>query len=121
MADRKGRIKALIARNISDILTFELKNPHIGIPSVNEVDVNSDNSLAKVYVSFIGAKYPRQNLEELNRCKGFVRTSLAKKMDLWKVPDIIFVYDDQFDKAESLDRALAKEEKELSELKQDDK
>ncbi len=121
MADRKGRIKALIARNISDILTFELKNSHIGIPSVNEVDVNSDNSLAKVYVSFIGAKYPRQNLEELNRCKGFVRTSLAKKMDLWKVPDIVFVYDDQFDKAESLDRALAKEEKELRDLKQDDK
>lgn len=117
MADRKKRIKALIARNISDILTFELKNQHIGIPSVNEVDVNNDNSLAKVYVSFIGAKYPRQNLEELNRCKGFVRTSLAKKMDLWKVPDIVFIYDDQFDKAESLDRALAKEEQELSSLK----
>ncbi len=120
MADRQGRVKALIGRNISDILTFELKNKRVGIPSVNEVVINSDNSLAKVYVSFIGAKYPRQNLEELNRCKGFVRSSLAKKMDLYKAPDIVFIYDDQFERAESLDKALAKEESELSSLKKDE-
>lgn len=116
MADRKGRVKALIARNISDILTFELKNPHIGMPSVNEVDVNDDYSYAKVYVSFIGAKYPKQNLEELNRCKGVVRSSLAKKMDLWKVPELIFIYDDQFEKAASLEKALKKEEEDLSKM-----
>lgn len=121
MADRQGRVKALIGRNISDILTFELKNKRIGIPSVNEIVVNSDNSLAKVYVSFIGAKYPRQNLEELNRCKGFVRSSLAKKLDLYKVPDIVFIYDDQFERAESLDKALEKEENELASFKKEDK
>ena len=121
MADRQGRIKALVSRNISDILTFELKNKRIGIPSVNEVILNGDNSIAKVYVSFLGAKYPHQNLEELNRCKGFVRSSLAKKMDVYKVPDIIFVYDDQFDRAESLDKALRKEENELSSLKKESK
>jgi ribosome-binding factor A len=109
MAQRSGRIKALIQRNISDILTYELKNSHVGLPSVNEVQVNDDYSLAKVYVSFIGAKYPRQNLAELRRCKGYVRSSLAKKMDIWKVPDIVFIYDEQFDKAASLDKALAKE------------
>ena len=77
MADRNGRIKAVIARNISDILMFELKNSHIGMPSVNEVIVANDYSFAKVYVSFLGAKYPLQNLAELNRCKGYVRSSLA--------------------------------------------
>ena len=116
MADRKGRVKALISRNIGDILTYELKNPHVGMVSVNQVVVNDDYSLAKVYVSFIGAKYPHQNLDELTRCKGFVRSSLAKKMDIWKVPDIVFIYDDQFERAESLDKALKKEADSLASL-----
>ena len=33
MANRQGRVKALIGKDISDILTFELKNPHIGMVS----------------------------------------------------------------------------------------
>jgi ribosome-binding factor A len=117
MANRQGRVKALIGKDISDILTFELKNPHIGMVSVNEVAVNSDYSLAKVYVSFIGAKYPKQNLEELTRCKGVVRSLLAKKLDIYKVPDILFLLDESFDKSASLDKALAKEADDLASLK----
>jgi ribosome-binding factor A len=117
MANRQGRIKALIGKDISDILTFELKNPHIGMVSVNEVVVNSDNSLAKVYVSFLGAKYPKQNLEELQRCKGVVRSSLAKKLDIYKVPDILFLLDESFDRSASLDAALQKEEADLKAIK----
>lgn len=117
MANRAGRIKSVIAKNISDIVTYELKNPHIGMCCVNEVSVNSDHSLAKVYVSFLGAKYPKQNLDELNRCKGVVRSSLAKKMDIYKVPDLLFVLDEQYDKVESLQKALDKEEDDLQKLK----
>jgi ribosome-binding factor A len=118
MANRPGRIKAVITKDISDILMFELKNPHIGMPSVNEVIVNDDYSLAKVYVSFIGSKHPFQNLEELNRCKGVVRSLLAKKLDIWKAPDILFFYDDRFEKADSLEKALAKEGSDLEALHQ---
>ncbi len=117
MAQRQGRIKALIARNISDILTFELKNPKVGIPSVNLVEMNSDNSLAKVYVSFIGVKNPEKHIEELNRCKGFVRSSLAKRMDLYKVPQIVFIYDSRFDDEERMNALLKKEEQDIENAK----
>ena len=117
MAQRQGRIKALIARNISDILTFELKNPKVGIPSVNLVEMNSDNSLARVYVSFIGVKNPEKHLEELNRCKGFVRSSLAKRMDLYKVPDIVFIYDTRFDDEERMNAILKKEADDIEKAK----
>lgn len=117
MADRSGRIKALIERNIASILSSELKNPHVGFPVVNEVRVNSDFSLAKVYVSFLGAKYPRQNFEELCRCKGYVRSSLAKKMDTYKVPDIVFIFDESAEEAKRLDEALEREAKSIEEAK----
>jgi ribosome-binding factor A len=108
MADRNGRIKAVIARNISDILMFELKNSHIGMPSVNEVIVANDYSFAKVYVSFLGSKNPQENLQALNKCKGFIRSSLAKKLDIRKTPEITFVLDDSYEKAEHLEELIKK-------------
>jgi ribosome-binding factor A len=119
MAYRPGRIKAVIGKDISEIVTTQLKNPHIGLPSVNEVVVNDDYSVAKVYVSFVGSKYPHQNLLELRRCKGVVRSALAKMVDLRKVPEIDFIYDERFEKAERLEKALAKEEADLSAAKKD--
>lgn len=121
MADRNGRIKAVIARNISDILMFELKNSHIGMPSVNEVIVANDYSFAKVYVSFLGAKYPLQNLAELNRCKGYVRSSLAKKIDLRKVPELTFLLDDAFYKDERINAALKREEEQIEKAHKESK
>ena len=110
MADRHGRLVALYTRNISDIVNFELKKNGIGMVSVNEVKLAPDFSEAKVYVSFMDAKYPKQNLENLKATEGFVRTSLAKKMDVYKVPKIHFFLDESLERALALDEALSKEE-----------
>jgi ribosome-binding factor A len=114
---RTERIQSLIAKNITDIVSFELKKKGIGMPSVNEVQVNADCSMAKVYVSFIGAKHPQDNFRELSSCAGYVRSSLAKKMDIYKVPEVVFVYDDSYERQESLERALSKEAKDLEKAK----
>ena len=116
MADRHNRVKALIERNIRDIVAFEIKNPKIGFVVVNDVEVYDDLSGAKVYVSFLDTKYGRQKAAELNKSSGFVRSSLAKKMDIYKVPKIFFIYDETMEKAARIDEALAKEEEELAAL-----
>ena len=110
MASRPGRLKAVIARNISDIVNFELKKPSIGMVSVNEVKVNNDYSEAKVFVSFMDGKYPYQRLAELKATEGYVRSSLAKKMDVYNVPKITFYLDESLEDALHLDEVLAKEE-----------
>lgn len=120
MAERHGRIKAVIAKNIADIVQMGIKNPKVGMVSVNEVEVYDDYSKAKVYVTFLGQKYPHQRLLELKKSEGYVRSMLAKKMDLYKTPEIEFVYDESFDRMDSLNRALKKEEEELSSIKKDD-
>lgn len=116
MADRHNRVKALIARNISDIVAFELKNPKVGFVTVNEVEVYDDLSGAKVYVSFLDTKYPRQKIAELKKSEGFVRSSLAKRMDIYKVPRIIFLYDESAEQASRIEAALAKEAEDLKAL-----
>ena len=117
MADRTQRIQSIIGKNISEIIQFELKNPRIGFCTVSEVWVSSDFSYARVYVSFLGSKYPKQNLEELNKTKGYVRSSLAKKLDIRKTPEITFYLDESFQKAERLDEVLRKEKEQIDKMK----
>ena len=117
MADRGKRMKSLIERNVSEILMFEIKNPKIGFVTVNEVRMNADNSIAKIYVSFLGAKYPHQNFQELLKVKGVVRSSLSKKLDVYKVPNLQFIYDDSAEKAERMDALLKKEADDIEKAK----
>lgn len=118
MANRTGRVKSIISKDIAEIVQRELKNPRIGFVSVNEVQVYDDYSKAKVYVSFIGAKYPHQNFAELKKVEGYVRSSLAKKLDIYKVPEVEFIYDEQFEKAEQLEAALALDQMEIDASKE---
>ena len=117
MADRTQRIQSIIGKNISEIIQFELKNPRIGFCTVSEVWVSSDFSYARVYVSFLGAKYPKQNLEELNKTRGYVRSSLAKKIDIRKTPEITFYLDESFKNAERLEEVLKKEQEQIDKMK----
>ena len=116
MADRTQRIQSIIGKNISEIIQFELKNPRIGFCTVSEVWVSSDFSYARVYVTFLGAKYPKQNLEELNKTRGYVRSSLAKKIDIRKTPEITFYLDETYEKMNHLDEVLKKESKQLQKM-----
>ena len=113
MADRASRVHSLIEKNIRDILQFEIKDKRVGMVSANDFVFAKDNSEVKVYVSFIGVKYTHQAFAELKKSEGFIRSSLAKKMDLYKVPKIVLLYDESFEKAESLDKALAREAEQL--------
>lgn len=117
MADRVERVKSIIGKNITDIIQFELRNPKIGFCTVKEVWVSQDYSYARVYVTFLGTKYPRQNLEELNKCRGFVRSSLAKKLDIRKTPQVEFLLDEAEEKASHLDEILKKEQEKLDSFK----
>lgn len=109
MANKEERIATLIRKNIADIIQFELKNPHLGFVTIPEVRVSKDISYAKVFVSFILEKDIKKGMETLNKSKGFIRSSLAKKMDTRRVPELIFVLDEGFKREERITELLNKD------------
>jgi ribosome-binding factor A len=114
MANQKERIKAVIAKDIRDILLYEIKN-EIGFVTVTSVDVSDDFSYARVYVSFLSD--PDLNFKKLEAAKGYVRSSLAKKIDLRRAPDIGFFIDRGYENEAKIDKLLKKEDEELSKIK----
>ncbi|MCR5184538.1 MAG: 30S ribosome-binding factor RbfA [Bacilli bacterium] len=108
MANKQERIATIIRKNIAEIIQIELKNPHLGFVSIPEVRVSKDFSYAKVYVSFINEKEIKEGMEVLEHSKGFIRSSLAKKMDTRRCPELVFVLDEGYKKEERISELLNK-------------
>ena len=106
MANKQERIATLIQKNITDIIIFELKNPIMRLVSVNSCDVNHDFSLAKVYVSHLDVRKINDAVKELNSAKGFIRSSLSRKMDTYEVPELVFIKDDTYERAQRIESII---------------
>jgi len=104
---RSSRLASLIVKHITDIIQFELKDPTVGFVTVTFTDMNHDLSFLKVYVSFMGVKDSPQKLESLRRAKGFIRSALAKKVDMYKVPDLQFYLDDAYERSQQIEQTIA--------------
>jgi ribosome-binding factor A len=107
---RVNKLDSILLREISMIISQEINDPKLGFPIVTEVDVAPDLSTAKVYVSFLGKNYKkRDGIEALRRAKGHIKSELAKRIRIRKIPDLTFEVDDTLDKAERIEQILNKE------------
>ena len=106
-SNRLNRIDEEMKKEVSHIITYDLKDPNItGLISVTKVKVSGDLKYAKVYVSMINAKDNKQVLATLKKSSGFVRTELAKRMNLRLTPEIIFIFDDSIEYGAKIDTIL---------------
>ncbi|MBQ1482253.1 MAG: 30S ribosome-binding factor RbfA [Erysipelotrichaceae bacterium] len=107
---RVNKIDSILLREISVIISQEINDPKLGFPTVTEVDVSPDLNSAKVYVSFLGKNYKkRDGLDALRRSKGYIKSELAKRVRMRKIPDLTFVVDDTLDKADRIEEILHKD------------
>lgn len=108
MANKQERIASIIRKNIAEIIQFQIKDPKLGFVSIPEVKVSKDFSYATVYVSFINEADEKPSLEVLNKAKGFIRSELAKKLDIRRVPEIRFVVDEGYKREARITELLNK-------------
>ena len=102
------RMDVAMQRGISRILQFDLKNPKLGFVTVTDVQCTNDLSQAKVFVTFLG-KQERNDagMKILNQSKGYIRSTLAKKIKARKMPELIFVQDTSLEQGNKIDRILS--------------
>ena len=107
--NRLGRIDEELKKEISNIINYELKNPNItGLISVTRANITPDFKYAKVYVSILNSKNTKDTLANLKKSAGFIRTEIAKRINLRITPELVFVLDDSMEYGERIDRILKK-------------
>ena len=104
---RLGRIVEEYRNVLSQIIGYELKNPNLtGLISVTRVRVTSDLKFAKVYVSILNSKNIKNTLAGLKKSSGYIRTELAKRVNLRNTPELIFELDDSMEYGAKIDSIL---------------
>ena len=107
MTLKTEKIAGIIQKEVSEIIQFQLKDPKIGFITITDVVVSGDLSIAKVYVSFLGQKAREAaGMKALERSKGFIRSELAKRMTIRKVPSLVFLIDDSLEKGNKIENII---------------
>lgn len=91
------------------MLREELKDPRIkGLLSITDVEVTNDLRFAKVYVSMLtDMNQSRDNLKVLEKAGGYLRTELAKRLQLRYTPELIFKLDQSIEYGSKINNILS--------------
>lgn len=104
---RGRRIADQIQRELSEIIRLELKDPRIGLITITDVEVTQDNAHAKVFFTALGEPVQQEAATRaLEHAAGFLRSTLAKRIQLRTVPQLHFHYDISIERGMRLSRLI---------------
>ncbi len=103
------RVNGEVRKEMSRILREELKDPRIPeMTSVTDVEVTGDLKYAKIYVSVLGNDTEKQHaMEGLRSAAPFIRSQLAKNVNLRNTPELTFVLDESIEYGAKMSKKIA--------------
>lgn len=92
---KNTRINSEVQRELSNLILREIKDPRIStMTTIVGVEVSPDLKTAKVYVSVLGdEKQVQDTFDGLKSAASFLRTQLAKNINLRNTPELNFIMD----------------------------
>lgn len=113
-SNRMGRISDQIKQELALLIQNELRDPRLGMISVLDVRVTKDLAHAEVFITVLGAEAAAA-VAALNNAAGFLRSLLAKNLNLRVTPRLRFVFDESVERGRMLssliDEAVAQDAK----------
>jgi ribosome-binding factor A len=105
---RGRRIADLIQKELAVLVQREMKDPRLGMITINDAKVSRDLAYADVYFTML----PEANAETaetvLNDAGGYLRSQLAKIMSTRTTPKLRFHYDSTIENGARMSRAIDK-------------
>ncbi len=105
--NRGFRVADQIQRDLAELIARELKDPRVGMVTINAVEVTPDYAHAKVFFSLLTGD-PEETLAGLNTAAGFLRSGLFKRLHIHTVPTLHFVFDRTTERAADMNALISK-------------
>ncbi|MBK7004608.1 MAG: 30S ribosome-binding factor RbfA [Burkholderiales bacterium] len=104
--NRGFRVADQIQRDLTELIARELKDPRVGMVTIQAVEVTPDYAHAKVFFSLLKGD-PAETTEGLNQAAGFLRAGLFKRLHIHTVPTLHFQFDRTTEKAADMNALIA--------------
>lgn len=92
---RGVRVADQIQRDLAEIISYELKDPRVGMITITEVQVTPDYAHAKVFFTTLNdnPEAVKDTLSGLSKAAGFIRGQLGRRLTIHTTPELHFVHD----------------------------
>ncbi|MEX0943171.1 MAG: 30S ribosome-binding factor RbfA [Pseudomonadales bacterium] len=104
---RGRRVADLIQQELARLVQMEVKDPRIGMVTINEVKVSRDLAYADVYFTMLGPEDASAAEAALAKVSGFLRSQLAKTLTTRTTPRLRFHYDHSIEEGARMSRVIA--------------
>ena len=106
---RAERVSGLIQEVLSDLLKKDIHDPRLKMATITNVKMSPDLKSARVYFSIYGdSSKVEAAAKGFDSARRFIKRSLAPKLGLRYMPDLIFFYDESFDYGSHIENLLKK-------------
>ncbi len=107
--DRAHRVAEFIRAQLAEIVRSEMRDPRVTLLSVTDARLSRDLAVADIYVASLATQDEASRdalVAVLNRAAGFLRTAVARRLDLRATPRLRFHYDDLPERGSKLDALI---------------
>lgn len=99
---RQDRVKEQIMRELAELVRTRLKDPRAGFITVNEVEVFFNDTATTEIYTVLNQDVREITEEVLEHARGHLRSELAKRIKLFKIPELHFKYDESLERGMNL-------------------
>jgi ribosome-binding factor A len=108
------RLESELLKIISSALLFKVRDREIKSVNLTAVKLSNDLSYAKIYYTTLDSNVEKVQ-RSLERSKGFFKKEIATADFMRVVPELVFKFDEQEEKARKLEKILAQIQQEKAE------
>ena len=105
--NRGFKVADQIQRDLTELIARELKDPRVGMVTIQGVEVTPDYAHAKVFFSLLQGDSAACQ-EGLIQAAGFLRSGLFKRLRIHTVPSLQFVFDRTSERAADMNALIAR-------------
>ncbi|KKB63967.1 ribosome-binding factor A [Robbsia andropogonis] len=113
--DRATKIADQIQRDLSELIMREIKDPRVGLITIQSIELSPDYAHAKIYFTTL-SEDTAATQKALNDASGFLHNLLFKRLHIHTVPTLHFHHDktlaNAFEMSKLIDQANATRAKE---------
>ena len=104
--NRSFKVADQIQRDLTELIARELKDPRVGMVTIQAVEVTPDYAHAKIFFSVLTGDVV-ETTEALNQAAGFLRNGLFKRLHIHTVPTLHFLFDRTTERAADMNALIA--------------
>ncbi|CAG7602419.1 30S ribosome-binding factor RbfA [Candidatus Vallotia tarda] len=103
--NRNVRIADQIRRDLAELMTSEVKDPRIGLVTIQAVKLTPDYAHAKIFFTTLTGD-PKQTEVALNHAAGYLHNLLFKRLHIHTVPKLHYIFDKSIERAIEISRLI---------------